>query len=484
MSYDDAMDDLTHSRSLELGLTKITGRLPDRSVIQHAPTLALVPMRPIATSMFPRSGKILPHESRHTATQQCGAETNSVEISEEKSVDLGKVSNKPHILDEAEKLRIQAQRVAADKAEELRIQYEAEYKRHESKPTYTIPEQQTRNWIYRHGAYTFHERAQFIQYRHGYIYLRNIAAGVSMLARHLRCFDEADIEYVEQLTGLRLDHFKPDSARLWMFGKGWDAMAVEARLLDYRDGYVSLWPTGNTGPEFLYKRIEDFTKEDMRYIGRIRSRDFEMSRAMPGMVEGSGQGKGFGGDEKGEGGGERTVEVREGIRVKVEVETREEVEHHSQMVVEVEARDDVKDEVNMEVQSGDKMEVEAGEKKESKDKDSMEVGAKTYDEIKSKTQMDLKAEAKMETKEDSKDKDENKTEVQNEDEMDVHVETEIEVEVKAADEDEVEDDGIWPPMQVGDGNGNGDMEWDRLEGMSGSSEGEGWTEVEREGELW
>lgn len=486
MSYHDAMDNLTSSRYSELGLTEITGRLPDRSVTRHAPTLAPVPMRPIATSMFPRSGKILPHEPRHTATQQCGAATNSVEISEEKSVELGKVSHKPHILDEAEKLRIQAQGVAADKAEELRIQYEVESKRLEPKPTYTIPEQQARNWIYRHGAYTFHERAQFIQYRHGYIYLRNIAAGVSMLARHLRCFDEADIEHIEQLTGLRLDHFKPDCARLWMFGKGWDAMAVEARFMDYRDGYVSLWPTGNTGPEFLYKRIEDFTKEDMRYIGKIRSRDFEMSRAMPGMVEGSGHGKEFEGDEKGEGGVGRVVEVREGIRVEVEVETREEVEDLSQMVVEVdvEAKEEAKDKGALEVQNGDNMEVEAGDKKEAKDKDSMEVGAKTYDEINSQTQIGLKAEAKMEAKEDSKDKDESRTEVQNADEMDVHVETEIDVEVKAADEDEADEDGIWPPMQAGIGIGNGELEWDRLEGMSGSeggSEGEGWTEVEREG---
>lgn len=288
----------------------------------------------------------------------------SLKTSDDTSIEPKKPSYKSWVAEEAEKLRKQAQQVAADKAEELRKQYEAESKIQEPKPTYTIPEQQPRTWIYRHGAYTFRERAQFIRYRHGYIYVRHVAAGVSsMLARHLRCFDQSDIEHVEQLTGSCLDHFKPDTPRMWRFGQGADAVVVEATFLDFRDGYVSLRLRGTEGVGFLYKRIQEFGKGDMGYIGSVRRRDFEMSRAgAGGVVEG---GKGRGGDGRGDGGDEGTVEGQDWDRVEVGVEAREEVEVGDEDKMVVEARDVVQDQDEMEVGDEHMMEVEVEDEAEA-----------------------------------------------------------------------------------------------------------------------
>ncbi len=323
-------------------------------------------MRWTATSIAPLSGKVSPRLPSHTANQNPSAEGRSVKTSDEKKVER-KAAYKSWVAEEAEKLRKQAQKVAADKAEELRKQYEAESKTREPKPTFTIPEQQPRTWIYRHGAYTFHERAVFIQYRHGYIYLRNIAAGVSMLARHLRCFGKADIEHVEQLTGLCLDHFKPDSPRMWTLGHESDTMTIEARFLDYRDGYVNLEPTGAEGAKFVHRRIQDFNKGDMKYIGGIRSRDFEMSRAMPGDVEEGGRGQGEGG-----GGDGREAVVEKG---KVEKRNQDKMELEDTNKLEVGNRDkmEVEHEDKMEVENKDKMEVENRDKMEVEKKDTMEV---------------------------------------------------------------------------------------------------------------
>lgn len=278
-----------------------------------------------------------------------------MKVGEEKRIEPRKADYISWVAAEAEKLRRQAQQVAADKAEELRKQYEAEAENRAPKSTHAIPEQRPRTWIYRHGAYTFRERAQFIQYRHGYIYLRNLTAGVSLLARHLRCFDTSDIEHVEQLTGLCLHHFKPDGPRLWRLRRGSDAVTVEARFLDFRDGYVSLRATGTEGAGFVYRRIEDFEKGDMAYIGSVRGRDFEMSRAGAGGLEEGGRGEG-----RVEGRDEGTVQGRDRDGVEVEVKARKEVENKGKMEVGVKDKMEVKVEVEAreEVRDNGKMEVE------------------------------------------------------------------------------------------------------------------------------
>lgn len=362
---------IVHSHGTpEQQLTYTTGRLRERSLAHHAPTLAPVPMRWTATSIAPLSGKVSPRLPSHTATQNPSAEGRSVKTSDEKKVER-KAAYKSWVAEEAEKLRKQAQKVAADKAEELRKQYEAESKTREPKPTFTIPEQQPRTWIYRHGAYTFHERAVFIQYRHGYIYLRNIAAGVSMLARHLRCFGKADIEHVEKLTGLCLDHFKPDSPRMWTLGHESDTMTIEARFLDYRDGYVNLEPTGTEGAKLVHRRIQDFNKGDMKYIGGIRSRDFEMSRAMPGDEEEGGRDQG-----EGRGGDGREAVVDNNNAEKRDQDTMEldkvEVEDKDKMEVEDKRTTETKDKDKIRVEHETKIEVEV------EDKDTMEVAVEAY----------------------------------------------------------------------------------------------------------
>lgn len=129
-----------------------------------------------------------------------------------------------------------------------------------------LPQEQSRTWTYRHCAHSLKETARFLLYRDAHVYLRRAAPSVSVVAHHLRTLELVDIEYVENVTGLCLERFKPHQSRLWTFREGMQDVAITASFLDARDGYVSLRRRCDVGLSFFHRRAVDFEARDQRYI--------------------------------------------------------------------------------------------------------------------------------------------------------------------------------------------------------------------------